>query len=212
MTCVRLMEIFFIVIHFVDDRGRTTTTTFGSGCTPPVDGVLIQILSLYCIRKPIRTDLFWPTNNEWPNVYWCLEIQLNVMNHWLLEFSAKINNNWSSMIWNTVRDVIGAKPSWHLAIKTNLFSPECFKKRSKITYFRLIIIDKRSLIEICRYMKNWKKCLSHLTLPVPLQELHKVCVRGPATPGVVQDSHNFVHDVVYVEPSCYSPQRLLAHH
>ena len=66
-----------------------------------------------------------------------------------------------------------------------------------------------------KYAVTWKiekKCLSHLTLPVPLQELHKVCVRGPATPGVVQDSHNFVHDVVYVEPSCYSPQRLLAHH
>ena len=56
MTCIQLVEIFFIVFHCVDDRGRTMT--FGSGCTPPVDGVLIKILSLYCIGEPIRTDLF----------------------------------------------------------------------------------------------------------------------------------------------------------
>ena len=37
-------------------------------------------------------------------------------------------------------------------------------------------------------------------------------LEDPATPGVVQDSHNYVHDVVYVEPGCYSLQQLPARH
>ena len=62
MTCVSLMEIFFIVVYCVDDRGRVMT--FSSGCTPPVDGVLIQILSLYCIDPNSLSLLYRRTHQN----------------------------------------------------------------------------------------------------------------------------------------------------